>query len=89
VHAWQRILLGSLLIVAVGVAGIALNFALLGLTQDSNDPVGKLSPRAVFTDQPARTTTTPAIESTPTVTESLPTQGGDHAPGGSDDDSDD
>ena len=37
-----------LLVAAVAVAGIALNFTLLRLTQDSHDPVGKLSPRAVF-----------------------------------------
>ena len=48
VRAWQRFLLGSLLVAAVAVAGIALNFALLDATQTSNDPVGKLSPRAVF-----------------------------------------
>ena len=48
-RAWQRAFLGALLVGAVAVAGIALNFTLLRLTQDSHDPVGKLSPRAVFT----------------------------------------
>jgi len=55
---WQRLLLGGLLLAAVAVAGIALNFTLLRLTQDSHDPVGKLSPRAVFTG--TRTDTGPA-----------------------------
>jgi hypothetical protein len=47
-RAWHRALLGVLLVGAVAVAGIALNFTLLRLTQDAHDPVGKLSPRAVF-----------------------------------------
>lgn len=46
--AWHRALLGALLVGAVAIAGIALNFTLLRMTQDSHDPVGKLSPRAVF-----------------------------------------
>ena len=48
VRSWHRILLGGLLVAALAAAGIALNFALLGLTQEDNDRVGKLSPRAVF-----------------------------------------
>jgi hypothetical protein len=55
-HGWHRALLGALLVGAVAVAGIALNFTLLRLTQDAHDPVGKLSPRAVF----SRTATVPA-----------------------------
>lgn len=35
-----------LLVALVAILGIAANFALLGLTQDSHDPVGRLSPRA-------------------------------------------
>ena len=50
VRSWRRALFGTLLVVAVAVAGIALNFTLLRLTQDSNDPVGRLSPRAVFNE---------------------------------------
>lgn len=47
-RSWQRIVVGVLLVTAVAVAGIVANFALLRLTQQSNDPVGKLSPRVVF-----------------------------------------
>jgi hypothetical protein len=57
VRTWQRALLGAVLVGAVAVAGIALNFTLLRLTQDAHDPVGKLSPRAVFSG--SRTTTLP------------------------------
>ena len=62
-RSWQRFLLGGLLLVVVAVAGIALNFTLLGLTRDDNEPVGKLSPRAVFT---GGTTTTVPVETTTT-----------------------
>ena len=55
-HSWPRILLGGLLVLAVAAAGIALNFAFLGLTQNAGDPVGKLSPRAVFDRGSAATT---------------------------------
>jgi len=83
-RAWQRALLGALLVGAVAVAGIALNFTLLRLTQDSHDPVGKLSPRAVFTG--TRTDTTPAATTATTVTtDDPPRQNG--VPG--DDDGDD
>ena len=64
-QAWHRAFLGALLVGAVAVAGIALNFTLLRLTQDSHDPVGKLSPRAVF---PAPT----GLE--PVTTVKIPTQ---------------
>lgn len=67
-RAWQRALLGALLVGAVAAAGIALNFRLLGLTQDTHDPVGQLSPRAVFTDRPATATT--AITTTPARSDS-------------------
>ena len=55
-RVWHRAFLGVLLVAAVAVAGIALNFTLLRLTQDAHEPVGKLSPRAVFSGQPERTT---------------------------------
>jgi hypothetical protein len=57
--AWRRAFLLVLLVGAVAVAGIALNFTLLRLTQDAHDPVGKLSPRAVFSGRET-TTTVPA-----------------------------
>ncbi len=81
-RAWYRFLLGALLLGAVAAAGIALNFTLLRLTQDSHDPVGKLSPRAVFTGRQGTEST-----SVETTTTGIP-----HKPGrgtGSDHDSDD
>ena len=70
-RSWQRAVLGAVLLAAVAVAGIALNFALLRLTQDANDPVGKLSPRAVFI---ARNDTVPPV----TTTGDDGSSGGDH-----------
>jgi hypothetical protein len=82
-RGWQRALLGALLVGAVAVAGIALNFTLLRLTQDSHDPVGKLSPRAVFTG--TRTDTGPATTTATTgTTDELPRQDDGH--GAEDDD---
>ena len=88
-RSWQRLLLGGVLLAAVAVAGIALNFTLLGLTRDDNEPVGRLSPRAVFTDRPATITPTTPVATTTTTTTT--TAGGDDgsAPGGGDGDSDD
>jgi hypothetical protein len=65
VGSWRRAVLGVLLVGALAVAGIALNFTLLRLTQDANDPVGKLSPRAVFAPT---TTTTPTPTPNPAAT---------------------
>jgi len=59
VRSWQRIVLGAALVAVIAIAGILVNFSLLRLTQDANDPVGKLSPRSVFL-QDTGTTTTPA-----------------------------
>ena len=59
-RTWHRAFLGVLLVGAVAAAGIALNFTLLRLTQDAHDPVGKLSPRAVFSG--SRTTTLPGSQ---------------------------
>ena len=42
-------------------AAILLNLALLGYAQPRNDPVGRLSPRAVLSPGPA-TTTVQAVE---------------------------
>jgi hypothetical protein len=63
-RSWQRAALGVLVLAVVAVAGIALNFTLLRLTQEGNDPVGKLSPRAVFLDRAGTSPTT----TTPTTT---------------------
>jgi hypothetical protein len=41
-------LVGALLVALLAIAATAGNFFLLRLTQDSTDPVGRLSPRAVF-----------------------------------------
>jgi hypothetical protein len=45
---WLRAVAGVSIVVLVAGVGIAASFALLRLTQDSNDPVGKLSPRVEF-----------------------------------------
>jgi hypothetical protein len=81
VASWQRAVLGALLVAAIAVAGIALNFTLLRLTQDAHDPVGKLSPRAAFPSktQAGGTATSPA-PTTPTTTTD------DHEGDGDDDD---
>ena len=60
-------LLGGLLVAAVAAAGIALNFALLGLTQEDSEPVGKLSPRAVFVGSTGASTS-PAPTTSPSTT---------------------
>ena len=88
-RAWQRVLLGSLLIGAVAVAGIALNFTLLGLTQDAHDPVGKLSPRAVFANRPAPPTTTTTVPTTTTGSDGGSPEGSGRTRGPGDGDSDD
>ena len=81
-------MLGGLLLCVVAAAGISLNFTLLRLTGEANDPVGKLSPRAVFLEQTTestRTTTDPTRttpETTPTTTEPVVTDDSGH---GSDD----
>ena len=43
-----RALVWAALVVLVAGVGIVVNFRLLRLTQDARDPVGRLSPRAVF-----------------------------------------
>ena len=44
----RRIAVTILVVAVVAVAAAAANLALLRSTQDSTDPVGRLSPRAVF-----------------------------------------
>jgi hypothetical protein len=72
VRTWHRALLGVLLVSAIAVAGIALNFLLLRLTQDAHDPVGKLSPRSVFMG-----TTSSSTETDVTTTQPTPPTSGD------------
>jgi hypothetical protein len=60
------IVAAALALVAAGAAAaIVLNLALLGYAQPRNDPVGKLSPRAVLTSGPAPQT--PSVTTTVTV----------------------
>lgn len=80
VRTWHRAVLGVILVGAVAVAGIALNFTLLRLTQDAHDPVGKLSPRAVFMGG-----TTTRTETGPVRTTTVPEHSSGHDP---DDDGD-
>jgi hypothetical protein len=87
-RSWHRALLGALLVGAVAAAGIALNFTLLRLTQDAHDPVGKLSPRAVFSGE-SPTTSTPGTATTRTTTtgrDDSPSGGGGKTPGARDGD---
>ena len=92
VRPWHRLLLGGVLVVALAAAGIALNFALLGLTQEQNDRVGKLGPRAVFD---CGTTTGPAATLPSTTTDDATTDDSghtttdDHGGNGRDHDEDD
>jgi hypothetical protein len=48
-----RIVLAAAGLLGLVAAVILLNLALLGYAQPRNDPVGKLSPRAVLTRGPA------------------------------------
>ena len=54
-----RILGGVAIVAAATAAAILLNLTLLDSAQPGNDPVGKLSPRAVFVPAPATTTPRP------------------------------
>ena len=85
-RSWQRAVLGVLLLAVVAVAGIALNFTLLRLTQEGNDPVGKLSPRAVFVDRAGTAPTTTTTAPTTTTTDDDDRSGGGHGTGSHDGD---
>lgn len=66
--------LAAVLVALLAVAGTAANLFLLRLTQDSSDPVGRLSPRAVFST-PETTSPAPAP---PPVTTTVVTTTGEH-----------
>ncbi len=68
-RGWTRTLIGGLLLCAIAAAGIGLNFTLLRLTSEAHDPVGHLSPRAVFA---AETTGTGPAATTPDDTATTP-----------------
>ena len=55
--SWMRAVAGVALVALVALVGIAASFGLLRLTQNSHDPVGKLSPRAVFIEGTRQLTT--------------------------------
>jgi hypothetical protein len=50
----RRVLLAVLLVAGAATAAILANLALLGYASSSNDPVGKLSPRANLPAAPAQ-----------------------------------
>ena len=58
---WLRPLAGVALVVLVAAAGILANFGLLRLTSDTQDPVGRLSPRSLVTQTKDGTTSIPAV----------------------------
>lgn len=64
----SRAAVAATLVLALAVAGTAANLFLLRLTQDPSDPVGRLSPHAVFTS-PATTTPSPAARPPITTTD--------------------
>jgi hypothetical protein len=56
---------GLVILLALAAAVVA-NLVLLGVADGSNDPVGRLSPRAELITLPAATTTAPAAPATTT-----------------------
>ncbi len=64
------------LVVALAVAGTAANLFLLRLTQSSSDPVGRLSPRAVFSS-PTTTSLSPTPAPPPVATSNEQHRGAD------------
>jgi hypothetical protein len=60
-----RPLIAVALVVALAALAAAANLFLLRLTQDSSDPVGRLSPQATFPAAPTTVgRTTPAVTTT-------------------------
>jgi hypothetical protein len=69
----------ALVAAAAVVATLAVNFLLVGYAQDRDDPVGKLSPRALVTrtDTGQAGRTGPTTTTSPTATESTTETNGD------------
>lgn len=77
----RRIVLGALLVAAAVLAAIAANLALLRLAEERHDPVGKLSPKTVFTPRVGTLgpsgTVPPAVTNATETTEAEPHDGDD------------
>lgn len=63
--ASRQLVLTLALVAVVAIAAVAANLALLRSTQDSSNPVGRLSPRAVFSSQTESSTDTSHGGTTP------------------------
>ena len=57
--SWRQIVLTVALVAVVAIVAVVANLALLRSTEDTGDPVGRLSPRAVFTGNGS--STVPAV----------------------------
>lgn len=75
--AMNSLRIAFVLVFAVAVAVVA-NVVLLGVATGSNDPVGKLSPRAGLVRLPATTSTTPSNPKPPTGTTTTPSDDRGH-----------
>lgn len=72
-----RIIPFALVAAAAVIATLAVNFLLVGYAQNRDDPVGKLSPRALITDTGRRTgpATTSGTTTDGTTTDGTTTEG--------------
>ena len=72
-----RIIPFALVAAAAVIATLAVNFLLVGYAQNRDDPVGKLSPRALITDTGGRTGPAPTSGATTngTTTDGTTTEG--------------
>lgn len=72
-----RIIPFALVAAAAVIATLAVNFLLVGYAQNRDDPVGKLSPRALITDPVGRTgpATTSGTTTDGTTTDGTTTEG--------------